>query len=165
VVRFWARLNAGFTHAIATKKERVRVTRNITMGFQTIEGTDYAWIELPSGRKLYYAEPSLVSSPKGPQARYFGRDRYSGGWGTVRTYGGKIAENVTQAFARDIMAAGALRLDAAGFTLVGTVHDEMIAEDEGSREQEFRDLMIECPPWAEGLPLDCEVFSSIRYRK
>lgn len=169
VVKFWARLNDGFVHTVASKKERVRVTRNITTGYFKHHGVPYAWIELPSKRRLYYAEPELVSTKKGPAVSYFGRDRFSKGWSRVKTYGGKISENITQAFSRDIIAHAMLRLDAAGFNLEGTVHDEVISEEdmEGYEEKEkiFHDLMIEVPPWAEGLPLDCEVFSSVRYRK
>lgn len=169
VVAFWSRLQDGFVHVVATKKERIRVTRNIWMGWSEIGGMRYAWIELPSGRKLYYGDPRLVSTKRGPSVEYFGRDRFSGGWCHVRTYGGKIAENVTQAFSRDVMAAGMLRLDAAGFALIGTVHDEAISEEDevGAEEKSkiFHDLMIASEPWNEGLPLDCEVFVSRRYRK
>jgi DNA polymerase len=168
VVAFWKRLNDGFVHAVAAKKERVRVTRNIWTGYTEIAGVPYAYIEIPSGRKLYYATPELVSTPRGPAVAYFGRDRYSKGWGPVRTYGGKIAENVTQAFSRDVLAGGMLRL-AAEFDLTGTVHDETIAETTPDniedKIQRFHDLMTQGEPWAEGLPLECEVFVSARYRK
>lgn len=167
VVAFWARLNDGLVHVVSSKKESVRVTRNIWMGVEEIGDVLYAWIQIPSGRKLYYAAPSLVSTPKGPAVRYFGRDRFSKGWTDVRTYGGKIAENVTQAFSRDVIAFAALRLRDCGFDLVGSVHDELIAEapEESPREEIFHDAMVKVPAWADGLPLEAEVFTSKRYRK
>lgn len=169
VTKFWARLQAGFVHVVAEKKERVRVTRNISMGTQEINGTPYAWIELPSSRRLFYAEPRIVATKRGPSVEYYGRDKFSKGWCHIRTYGGKIAENVTQAFSRDVLASGMLRIQAAGFDLIGTVHDESIAEvDEEIAEEKakiFHDLMVQGEPWAPGLPLDAEVFVSRRYRK
>lgn len=170
VVAFWRRLQDGFVHVVSAKRDRVRVTRNIWMGTEEIAGTRYAWIQLPSNRKLYYADPQLIASKRGPAVEYWGRDRFSKGWCHVRTYGGKITENVTQALSRDVIAGSMLRVHAANFVdLTGTVHDEVIGEsdieDIEAKEKLFHDLMIESPPWAEGLPLEAEVFSSARYRK
>lgn len=177
VTKFWDRVQACFVHVIGNRSKKVALwpeavregRPQIFMGTFERENILYAYIELPSGRRLYYAAPSLVSSPKGPQARYFGRDRYSKGWTDVRTYGGKLAENITQALSRDVMAEAMLRLQEAGFALNGTVHDEIISEEEeaGSEEKakQFHDLMVQVPEWAPGLPLEAEVFVSRRYRK
>jgi DNA polymerase len=164
IVDLWDRLGKGFVYAVAKKVERVRVTRNIWMGVVTVGGVPYAYIELPSGRRLYYPKPELDSTPRGPCVKFFGKDRYSGGWAFVRTYGGKVCENVTQAFSRDVIAGGILRVDAAGFPIVMTVHDEIVAEATGSLE-EFKRLIEICPPWAPGLPIEVDVFQTIRYRK
>lgn len=175
VTTFWDRLNAAFIFVIANRSKKVSLwpaggpRPQIFLGTFERGNVLYAYIELPSGRRLYYAAPSLAPSPRGPQARYFGRDRFSKGWTDVRTYGGKLAENVTQALSRDVMAEAMLRLDAAGFDLEGTVHDEIIAEQEDRRIEErakqFHDLMVAVPAWAKGLPLEAEVFVSTRYRK
>lgn len=165
ITAYWTRLERGFKFALANRSKRIRVTPNIHMGTLTHGDVPYAFIELPSGRRLYYARPEL----KDDEIRYFGRDIKQGGlWTRISTYGGKLAENVTQAFSRDILAAAMLRLEAAGFPLVGTVHDEVIAEippDMDDPASTFHREMVQVPSWAAGLPVDAEVFISHRYRK
>jgi DNA polymerase len=177
VVAFWKRLNDGFLHVVRTRNlgARFQLTRNIAMGMTKVGGKEYAFIELPSSRRLYYAEPRIVlKTPrwKGAEPRevveYWGRDLKKGGaWCRVTTYGGKLAENVTQAFSRDVIAFGMLNLRDAGFHLNGTVHDELIAEDEPTpaNVKRFHDILVQVPEWAPGLPLEAEVFAGARYRK
>jgi DNA polymerase len=89
-------------------------------------------IRLPSGRCLWYFEPELIPGDRGMRIVYWGRDIKRGGrWGRVETYGGKLVENGTQAIARDVMADGMLNLDAAGFDVNMTVHDEIVAPGRG----------------------------------
>jgi DNA polymerase len=175
VVEFWGKLQTGFMHVVQQSRPRVQVTRNIAMGMVSLGGKRYAYIELPSGRKMFYSEPTIVlKTPKwkGAEPRavveYWGRDiRRGGAWGRVTTYGGKLAENVTQAFSRDVIAHQMLALHDAGFHLNATVHDELVAEDEATPEKvkRFHDILVTVPEWAPGLPLEAEVFSAMRYRK
>jgi DNA polymerase len=85
------------------------------------------------------------------------------------TYGGKICENVVQACARDIMADALVKLDAAGYTLVATVHDEVIIEHDAD-DADLHLIMVESimrtnNSWSDGLPLGVEGFTSVRYKK
>jgi len=81
----------------------------------------------------------------------------------ISTYGGRLVENATQAIARDILAEALVRLDAAGYPVVGHVHDEAIVESDAL--EDITRLMVQSPPWANGLPLDAEGFVTDRYRK
>jgi DNA polymerase len=66
-----------------------------------------------------------------------------------------LAENVTQAMCRDLLAEAMLRLDAAGYPLVLTCHDEIIVEAPhgfGS-PSEVRQIVSEVPGWANGMPV------------
>lgn len=80
------------------------------------------------------------------------------------TYGGRLSENVTQAVARDILAAAMVRLTAAGYRVVMHVHDEALVEGEHPVD-EIRAIMNDSPAWARGLPIDSAGFTCQRYRK
>jgi len=80
---------------------------------------------------------------------------------------GRLAENLVQAAARDLMCHGIMNVEAAGYPVILTVHDELISEKStghGSVE-EFNFLLCEKPRWAEGLPMKAEGWSGKRYRK
>ena len=88
-------------------------------------------------------------------------------WKRDRTYGGKLAENVTQAIARDFMLDAMFRVDDAGYSITMTVHDEVAAEDPedfGSLE-EFDYLMSIVPDWGTGCPIEVEGYEAERYKK
>lgn len=50
--------------------------------------------------------------------------------GKIRTYGGKLTENVVQAIARDILGYIILRADKVGLNIVFHIHDEIVVEAE-----------------------------------
>jgi DNA polymerase len=92
-----------------------------------------------------------------------------GDWWRIATYGGSLAENVTQAVARDLLAEAMLRLDAAGARVVLHVHDEAVIEVPSSApaaaEQEAKRIMTEVPKWAHGIPIATDGWRGKRYRK
>ncbi len=78
----------------------------------------------------------------------------------VYVYGGLIAENWTQATARDVLAFAWLRCADAGFLPVLSVHDELVFElPETSAEEDLERItsIMEAPlPWAPHLPLKAD---------
>lgn len=128
---------------------------------------DVNWlrIRLPSRRFLCYPSPRV--DEKG-QFSYMGVNQYSRKWSRIKSYGGKLAENVTQAVARDVMAASMAEAERQGFEILLTVHDEIITEtpDRDSWNHErLAALMSANPSWADGLPLAAAGFESYRYKK
>ncbi|WP_231643256.1 DNA polymerase [Ralstonia syzygii] len=128
---------------------------------------DGAWlrIRLPSGRFLCYPSAQLDEAGK---LSYMGINQYSRKWSRLKTYGGKLAENVTQAASRDVLAANMPAIEAAGYQIVLSVHDENITEaDDRDRFNagHLADLMATNPLWADGLPLAAAGFEAYRYRK
>ena len=63
------------------------------------------FISLPSGRNLAYAKPELRENKFGrPCVTYMGISQTRGSWERLETFGGKLTENIVQAFARDCLA-------------------------------------------------------------
>ena len=128
---------------------------------------DGAWlrIRLPSGRFLCYPSPQVDD---GGQISYMGVNQYSRKWSRIKTYGGKLVENITQAASRDVMAFNMPRIQAAGYDIVLTVHDEVPTEapDEPQYNADYLGALLATnPPWSEGLPLAAAGFESYRYKK
>jgi DNA polymerase len=90
-------------------------------------------------------------------------------WQETHTYGGKLAENVTQAVSRDILADAMLRVESHGYPIVMHVHDEIVAEvaiDAPNTDLPlFEKLVAQVPAWAFGLPIAVEGWRGLRYRK
>lgn len=126
-----------------------------------IRGTTCMTVSLPSGRKLYYVEPSVGENRwGGPSITYMGvNDKNK--WGRIETYGGKLVENVVQAIARDCLAQAIEHLEAAGLPVVFHIHDEVVID---TAAFDTNDAMLDkvvkimsTPiPWAEGLPLGAD---------
>lgn len=128
---------------------------------------DGAWlrVRLPSGRFLCYPGVRLG---EGDKLSYMGVNQYTRQWSRLETYGGKLAENITQAVARDVLADSMPRVEAAGYRIVLSVHDELITEAPDAPEfnaAHLSALMATPPAWAEDLPLAAEGFEAARYRK
>lgn len=123
------------------------------------------FIKLPSGRNLAYFRAKLVPGKYGPQICYEGvTDK---GWRKQYTYGGKLVENIVQAIARDCLAISLRRIEDAGIDTVMHVHDEAITEVQESESSVDRlnAILAEPIPWAPGLPLQGDGFSSDFYMK
>ena len=87
--------------------------------------------------------------------KYWGSE-VGGRWVEQHTWGGKLAENATQAAARDIMAEAMLRaFRRVQLVPCMTVHDELVypIDRAASSWSHMEALMLEPPPWAGGLPL------------
>jgi DNA polymerase len=66
----------------------------------------------------------------------------------------------------DIMAANMPEIDASGFPIILTVHDEILAEpDSGKSAPELAELMTKTPEWLPNFPLAAAGFDTYRYRK
>ena len=156
VVQFWYDLE---TAAIEAVKWRHATTVH-GIGFEYRSGV--MWVTLPSGRKLAYCKPTIVINQ-------FGRESVSylaSKGDRVDLYGGKLAENITQAVARDLLANSLTTLDARGYRVVCHVHDEVIIEAPLSATvAEVNDIMALVPAWAKGLPLKAEGFEAEYYKK
>jgi len=128
---------------------------------------DGAWlrIRLPSGRYLCYLNPEVDDAG---QISYMGVNQYTRKWDRLKTYGGKLIENATQAFARDILAYNMPAIERSGYSIVLSVHDELLTETPDTDDYNVDTLsamMATAPSWAQGIPLAAAGFETTRYRK
>jgi DNA polymerase len=158
IVYFWYAMEGAAKNAILNQG-RVHAVDGSGVAFTCTART--LQMRLPSGRVLYYHKPRLDHETG--SIVYWGTE-VGGRWAEQRTWGGKLAENATQACARDIMAEAMLRTSRRkGLVPCMSVHDELVyAVVPGSR-QYLHDLMLEPPPWAGGLPLAGEHKMMRRY--
>ena len=87
-------------------------------------------VGLPSGRDLHYFHPQLTTKETydGTRLSLTYETHTNKGWQTADTHGSKLAENVVQALARDVLVNGMMAAHRKGFQLVAHVHDELVAE-------------------------------------
>jgi DNA polymerase len=128
---------------------------------------DGAWLRigLPSGRALCYPNPGI---DKDGSIFYTGFSPYNRQWGKVKTYGGKLLENITQAVACDQLAECMPAAELAGYATVLSVHDELVTETPDSEDftaDELASIMCSDLGWNAGLPLAAAGFTTDRYRK
>lgn len=136
------------------------------------------WCRLPSGRCLAYIHPRITNQvfinedgeeevTDRPQVAFMGTDSITKRWCVQRLYGGLQCENVVQAIAYDLLVEGMFRVEAAGYPIVLTVHDEILSEVsvECGSVDEFEHLMVPKVEWAEGLPIAVGAWEGERYVK
>lgn len=189
IVEFWGgqSRNFGRTHgmfglegaavqAVMDRGRRYHVARKdgTATGVSYEMRDDALYCELPSGRYLTYHRPRLQDSGtwRGQSMSFEGYNTNPKagpmGWVRMPTYSGKLAENVTQAVARDIQRHAIVNLEKRGYPVVLHVYDEDVSEVPqgwGSLE-EFESIMNTMPPWAHGWPIRASGgWRGRRYRK
>jgi DNA polymerase len=84
-------------------------------------------------------------------------------------YGGKWAENLTQAVCRDLLATAVLLAEQENLSPILHIHDEMICEvSTATAKENLRRLVVlmsKPPSWANGFPVKVEGFMTPRYGK
>ncbi len=161
IVDFWKGCQNA---AIQTVKTR---TEHHTHGLRFYIKKGFLMIELPSGRALAYPKAKLGQNSWGSDVVEFMGLDLNRRWTTLKTYGGKLVENIVQATARDLLALSLLRIEEAGYKTVGHVHDEVIIEIPKSSKglEEVEKLMSQPVSWAKGLNLNSDGFTSPFYMK
>lgn len=162
IVQFWANVGQAVQKTIVSR-ESVRV------GYVAFARTEsFLVIRLPSGRLLCYPSPKTNPGVGKDSFTYMGVNQFSRKWEKIESYGPKCVENACQAVACDLLSEGLLRMDAAGYKTVLTIHDEAITEAPDTDEFTFKKmehLMSTLPDWAPGLPLVAAGYEAYRYRK
>jgi DNA polymerase len=180
VKSFWYELEDAALEATENPGKLVKLKH-----LQLLNHKGYLQIRLPSGRRISYKNPRVQMLMKpwrkvGPTLVYDAVHPKTTQWVREATYGGKLAENVTQAVAADIMTEAMFRLESSGYPVIMTVHDEIICEVPKGfgeriphpekaglfRDPKMESIMAMSPgKWADGLPIKVEGWVAPRYRK
>jgi DNA polymerase len=174
VPAFWKAQNSAAIAAIRNKGEVIGAGR---VSWQ-YKGR-FLRCRLPSGRCLHYFKPEVVMTKTewgetAPSIRFIGRNMI-GKFDRQATYGGKVAENITQATARDILGHAKRTLSEGDngwlYDLLISVHDEILTEveeslmDDSEGVEEFELVMADLPAVYDGCPIAAEGRRLKRYRK
>ena len=167
IVRFWSIIEKAAITAIKTGKT-VMINRGITVGFQW----GMLLITLPSGRTICYPRARIsIEYDDGWRGdhevvEYEGLNQTTKKWEVLRTYGGKLTENIVQATARDILGEVMLRARRNNLPVVFHVHDEIIVDAPSDRPlADVEALFSEPIEWCRGLPLKGAGYSTPYYLK
>ena len=184
IVQFWDNLNDAAITAMTPGCDGAFVKRS-NISFARVD--EWLSMILPNGKRIWYFDPEL--RPKLPQwhqpkEKEKCRDgtcscearttltymaQKEGVWKRVGTYGGKLAENATQATSREILVSSMFRAREAGYPLILSVYDEIVCEvpDGFGSVEEFETIMKDSDPsepWYDW-PIGVEAWEGNRYKK
>lgn len=167
IVKLWENVERAAISAIQTGNTVV-----VNRGIEISKKWGMLCIKLPSGRTICYPRAEVgVEKDDGwrgdhPIIEYEGLNQTTKKWGKIRTYGGKLTENIIQAIARDILGTVILRAKSKDLNVVFHIHDEIIVE--ASKDQTLENveaLFSEPIEWCPGLPLKGAGYSTPYYLK
>lgn len=180
ITKFWRLLEEAAILAVKSPGSKYSVGR---ISYRKVGS--FLLCKLPSGRVIVYPYPRVeilpekilddvdddgkpVVIPEREGLTYQVVHEEGGEWARKETYGGSLAENVTQATARCVLSDAMLRIAEKGYQIVLHVHDEVVVEVPLGIPgilKRINELMATRPAWAEGLPIASEGWQGQRYRK
>lgn len=169
IVAFWSKLERACIDTIKSGTSHT-INGRIRSHLVSSGGITYLQLELPNKRSIYYCEPHMTVNRFGNESiGFYGKNQITGKWEKQETYSGKIAENITQSVARDLLAESIERLEANGFEILFHIHDEVVIDYGGGDADEALEkvyaLMSEVPKWAKGLPMAADGWVGAYFKK
>lgn len=167
IVRLWKRLESAALQTLRTGQPTGVAGCLFRYEGDWQSGIRFLTVQLPSGRKLFYANPFFGENRFGNESIHYYGSSQATGWGELETYGGKLTENIVQAIARDCLAITLERLEQAGYQTVMHIHDEVVLDVPADRAdlEVVCNIMREPIPWAPGLLLNAAGFTGKYYMK
>ena len=167
VPRLWRDLEQSARQAMLHPGKRVTARCDAIYRLTTRVGLPCLVCELPNGKWLHYFNARIDGADKWGRPRWVCNAYRQGQWREVAPYGGQLTENVVSALARELLVHAMFALEAAGYPIVFTVHDEIVVEHPDIAKETLERIMSERPPWAEklGVPVRAKAWIGKRYRK
>jgi len=167
--QFWWDCEAAAIDAVSRRDKSYVKIANSKAELEFSYEKGILFIALPSGRRLAYVAPRLALDEETGRysLTYQGIHQRTRAWTVLRTYGGKIVENIVQAIARDCLCESMLALDEKNYMQLMTIHDEIVIEAPngiGSLD-EVTEILGAPIAWAPGLPLRADGFETEYYQK
>ena len=159
IPRFWREAETAARQALENPGRAYR----LRCGAAYRRDKDALRCRLPSGRVLSYWGAHLEDG----HIVFMAQNQTTRKWERSETWGGKLVENIVQAYARDCLAVAMLRLDAEGYKICFSVHDELICEEpvDGRSWRDMAEIMGQPIDWAPGLLLRADGYSTNFYMK
>ena len=169
-VAYWGRLEEAAIAAVKTKQPQYHD------GLVWFMHREFLVCKLHSGRHIYYPFPKIGTERDEDDEDDYGKEKLTYCrlhpsnkklFIRVGTYGGKLAENITQAEQREILAIGCLRLRHTVYKVILHVHDEWVCSVKKGvgTVEEFKKILEEPIACYPGLPIKVDVDECVRYRK
>ncbi len=165
VVAMWEKSEVSMKNAI----------NNPGVWFEAARGchfyNDGGWMyaRLPSGRMMVFPMARIEEGANGREGIvYMGVNSFTKKFGVQRTYGGRLAENWTQSFARDVLLWNVPMIEQEGYPIVARIHDELITEppdNDSFSGARLAALMSTRQQWCPDLPLAATGEDLYRYQK
>lgn len=166
IVALWWQIDEAARDTIRYKVGRWR--HDLPHGLSMMMTDKLLHIRLPSGRCLRYWKPRLEMDENGRENITYGSTE-AGKWSRVETYGPKLVENIVQGISRDCLRDAMLSVSLRYPGIVMHVHDEMVIEvpkkDAGICLHDVLEIMGAPVPWAPGLLLRGDGYTTDFYRK
>ena len=158
IVEFWWAVDRAVMEAVKYK----HTTTDYGLTFSCKSGM--LFITLPSGRKLAYVKPKIGTNKFGGSCITYEGVGGTKKWERLDSYGPKFVENIVQATARDILCYAMKTLRYC--SIVMHIHDELVIEaDPKVSLDAICEQMGRTPPWAKGLLLRADGYTTPFYKK
>lgn len=158
IVEFWWAVDRAVMEAVKYK----HTTTDYGLTFSCKSGM--LFITLPSGRKLAYVKPKIGTNKFGGSCITYEGVGGTKKWERLDSYGPKFVENIVQATARDILCYAMKTLRYC--SIVMHIHDELVIEaDPKVSLDTICEQMARTPPWAKGLLLRADGYTTPFYKK
>lgn len=158
IVKFWWDVDRAVMEAVKHK----HTTSSYGLTFSCRSGM--LFITLPSGRNLAYVKPKVGTNKFGGECITYEGIGSTKKWERLDSYGPKFVENIVQATSRDILCYAMKTLKNC--EIVMHIHDELVIEADPRMSLDVLcEQMGRTPPWASGLKLRADGYTTPFYKK